>query len=67
MSTQILKDSRFRIVGYIETRSDGKQVATDSRYRIVGYYDPKTNKTTDAHVRIVGDGNFLSSLITSAR
>ena len=66
MSTQTLKDSHYRTIGYIETRSDGQQVGKDAHYRICGYYDPRTNKTKDAHYRIVGEGNLLASLITSA-
>lgn len=65
MSTQTLKDSRYNIIGYIETRSDGTQVGKDSRYNIKGYYDPKTNKTKDSRYNIVGEGNLLASLITS--
>ena len=65
MSTQTLKDSHYRTIGCIETRSDGQQVGKDAHYRICGYYDPKTNKTKDAHYRIVGEGNLLASLITS--
>lgn len=65
MSTQTLKDSKFRIIGYIETRPDGTQVGKDDKFRIKGYYDPKSNKTKDAKFRIVGEGNLLASLITS--
>lgn len=65
MSRQILKDSRYNIIGYIETRPDGTQVGKDARYNIKGYYDPKTNKTKDARYNIVGHGNLLASLITS--
>jgi hypothetical protein len=63
MSTQTLKDSHYRITGYIETKSDGIQVGKDAHYRIKGYYDPKTNKTKDAQYRVVGEGNLLTSLI----
>jgi hypothetical protein len=66
MSTQTLKDSHYRVIGYIETKSDGTQVAKDSHYRVVGYYDPKTNKTKDEHYRVIGEGNLLSSLITAS-
>lgn len=65
MSTQTLKDSHYRVIGYIETKSDGSQVGKDPHYRIKGYYDPKTNQTKDAHYRIVGSGNLLAALVTS--
>ena len=63
MSKQVLKDAQFRIIGYIEDRSDGTQVGKDAQFRIVGYYDPKTNKTKDAQFRIIGTGNLLASQI----
>lgn len=64
MSTQTLKDSQYRTIGYIETRPDGTQVGKDAQYRVKGYYDPKTNKTKDAQYRVVGEGNLLASFIT---
>lgn len=66
MSIETIKDTYYRIVGYIETRADGTQVAKDARYRIVGYFDPRRNETKDAHYRLVGRGNFLSSLLSAA-
>lgn len=63
MIKQVLKNSHFNIIEYIETRADGKQVITDSHFAIKGYYDPKSNKTTDSHFRIVGTGNLLTSLL----
>lgn len=65
MSTQTLKDSQYRVIGYIETRSDGTQVGKDKVYRVKGYYDPKTNKTKDPQYRVISEGNLLASLITS--
>ena len=64
MSRQTLKDSQFRVIGYIETRSDGIQVGKDKQFRVKGYYEPKTDKTKDAQFRVVGQGNLLASLIT---
>lgn len=64
MSTVTLKDSHQRTIGYIETRSDGIQVAKDAHKRTKGYYDPKTNKTTDSHSITDGSGNLLTTLIT---
>jgi hypothetical protein len=63
MSREILKDARYRVIGYIDTTPDGRQTAKDSRYRIVGYYEPAVNITKDARFRIVGHGNLLASLI----
>ena len=64
MSVQTLKDSSFRIIGYIETRSDGSLVGKDASFNIKGYYDPGTNVTKDASWRVIGYGNLLTLLIT---
>ncbi len=63
MSTQILKDAQYRIVGYIDTKADGSQIGKTAQYKIVGYYDPCSNITKDAHYRMVGYGNQVASLI----
>jgi hypothetical protein len=62
MSRKAIRDSRYRIIGYIETAPDGKQKATNAQYRIVGYFDPARNETKDCQYRIVGRGNVLASL-----
>ena len=49
MSTQTLKDASYRIIGYIETRSDGVQVIKSPNYRILGYYNPRSNQTKNAN------------------
>lgn len=64
MTRQTLKDSRYRIIGYIDTDSSGKQTARDHRFRIVGYYEPSADITRNAHFTIVGHGNLLASLIS---
>jgi hypothetical protein len=62
MSSEIIKDGE--IVGFIETRPDGKLVAKDTRLRIRGHYDPKTNETRDFTYKVVGHGNLLASMVT---
>lgn len=66
MSRITLKDKNYRIIGYIETRSDGVHVGKDARFRIVGYYDPRTNQTKDDRFRIVAQGDMLAALIHEA-
>ncbi|NML59885.1 hypothetical protein HHL21_02060 [Massilia sp. RP-1-19] len=66
MHRQTLKDARYKIIGYIDTASDGKQSARDARYHTVGYYDPHTNITKDNRFHTVGHGNLLASLIACA-
>lgn len=63
MSRETLKDARFRVIGYIDTASDGKQTGRDAHFRVVGYYEPRTNVTKDPQFRVVGYGNLLASLI----
>ena len=65
MSRETLRDSHSRILGYIETDSNGKQTGRDAHLRLMGYYDPRTNQTRDAHLRMVSYGNTLASLITA--
>ena len=66
MSTQVLKDAHYRIIGYVETRSDGVQVIKNAHYRILGYYDPRQNQTKNEHYQIVGQGNLLTSLLRTS-
>lgn len=63
MHRQTLKDSRYRIVGYIDTAADGKQTGKTAQFHIFGYYDPHTGLTKDQRFHIVGHGNLLASLI----
>ena len=66
MATEDLRDSGGRLLGRIETRSDGKQDGRDESGRLKGTYDPHSNETRDASGRLVAKGNMLSSLITSS-
>ena len=58
MAEQIIKDSYFRILGYIETKPNGDKIGKDSYRRIVGYYEAKTNVTKDFYQRIVAHKFF---------
>ena len=63
MAQQVLKDSKYNIIGYIDTDSSGKQTLKDKNYNIKGYYDPKDNITKDKKYNIVGHGNLLTTLL----
>ena len=65
MSRETLRDSHLKLLGYIETDSNGKQTGRDAHLRLMGYYDPRTNQTRDVHLRMVSYGNTLASLITA--
>ena len=52
-----------RIIGIIQTQSNGDQIAVDFITRkILGYYRKSLNKTTDFYGRILNDGNSLTAL-----
>lgn len=63
MTTQTIKDSSSRIIGYIETRYDGVLVLKNAASQIKGYYDPRANVTKNASSQIVGYGNILGTLL----
>lgn len=59
-----LKDKGYRILGYLDTDSDGSQTLQDAHHRLVGFYKRRSDVTTDAQHRIVGRGNILVSLLS---
>lgn len=61
-----IKDFYNRIIGYIDTKSNGDQTGYDFYHRVVGYYEKRSNLTKDFYRRVVGHGNLLVSLITQA-
>jgi hypothetical protein len=61
----VIRDSRYRVVGYIDTDRDGRQRAMNARCETVGFYDPVRKVTKDAKCRVVGYGNVLSALLAS--
>ena len=67
LSRQAIKDPNQRILGYIETLSDGRQKATAKNNRTLGYFDPKRNVTTTLENRVLARANILSGLIYEQR
>lgn len=63
---QILKDSNNRTIGKIRTIANGRLEGRDANGRVKGTYDPKPNETRDSNGRVVGKGNLLAVLISSA-
>ena len=51
MSRTSLKNARYSILGYIETRADGAQVSMDAYCRIVGDYRHSSNLTVQGRVK----------------
>lgn len=63
MASQTLKDRNHRVIGYLETRSDGMLVLKNANHQILGYYDPQRNETKNVNYSRVGQGNLLTSLL----
>lgn len=60
---QIIRDFSGRIVGYIETDSQGNKIIRDFYKVILGKYDKKSNITRDFYGKILARGDISSSLI----
>jgi len=60
---QIIRDFSGRIVGYIETDSQGNKIVRDFYKVILGKYDKKSNITRDFYGKILARGDISSSLI----
>jgi hypothetical protein len=58
-----LKTKHHRVLAYIEIDSRGVHRILDHGHRTLGYYDPRTNRTTDRHHRLIGYGYLLPRLI----
>ena len=58
-----LRDRNGRIIGKIETRSDGQQILRDGNGRRVSEYSPRDNVTRDRTGRRIGFGDLLVKLL----
>lgn len=58
-----LKDSRFRIIGYIDIAPNGDKTLRNEKFQILGYYKAKQDVTQDARFMTVGRGDILTSLL----
>lgn len=58
-----LKDSRFRIIGYVDIAPNGDKTLRNERFQILGYYKANRDVTQDARFMIVGRGDILTSLL----
>ena len=61
--TLTLKDSQFRVIGYVTINDNGDKTLKDPSFRVLGYYTASTNTTKDPSFRIVGYGDILTSLL----
>lgn len=62
-----IKDRNFRLLGYIETKSNGDRVATNVYGKILGYYRKNINATTDFTGSIIARGDVCSYLVFNER
>ena len=69
MSQEFIKEfGSGKILGIIETDSNGDQKAIDFDTRkILGFYRKKNDHTTDFYGRIIARGNCVASLIFNKR
>ena len=59
-----IKDWTGKIIGYIETQSNGDKVVKDFYQRILGRYDESMDVTKDFYGRIVAKGDQSSMLFS---
>ena len=60
---ETIKDYSGRIIGFMESQSNGDIIVKDAYGKILGRYDAATNTTKDVHGRILFKGNMAGSLI----
>lgn len=58
-----VKDWQGKILGFVETESNGNKVLCDFYGRILGKYDKSLNVTRDFYGRQVGKGDVLMTLL----
>lgn len=58
-----LKDSNYKIIGYVEINSNGDKTLKSASYKILGYYQKSTDLTKDANYKIIGHGDILTTLL----
>lgn len=63
MQEEIIKDFYHRIIGYVQTDSQGNKKAFDFYRRLLGTYSKQQNVTKDFYNRIVARGDAVVSLI----
>lgn len=63
MARTTISTRNHRILAYIEVDARGVHQITDRNHRTLGFYDPRTNRTTDQHKRIVAYGYALPRLL----
>lgn len=63
MEKQIIKDFYGKIIGSMETQSNGDIIVKDFYGKILGKYDKANDVTKDFYGKILFKGNMAGSLI----
>lgn len=63
MAKETISEYSGRVIGYIETQSNGDKKVTDYRGVILGYYKKAQNVTTDFSGRILYRGDMSAALL----
>ncbi|MBR4017413.1 MAG: hypothetical protein IKK11_06340 [Oscillospiraceae bacterium] len=58
-----LKDSNYRIIGYVDIAPNGDKTLRNEKFQILGYYSKQSDVTKDNRYMIVGRGDILTSLL----
>jgi extradiol dioxygenase family protein len=66
MARELVKDFYGKILGSLETQSNGDIIARDFYGKILGRYDKQMNVTKDFLGKILTQGNITSGLIWEA-
>lgn len=65
MNRDWIKDRNGKVLGYIDTDSNGNKVAKTRDGKVVGYYKEKFGTTTDASGKVISRSDTVVSLIFS--
>ena len=63
MGRENIKDYSGRIIGSLETQSNGDVIVRDAYGKILGRYDSNLDVTKDFYGKILFKGNMVTSLI----
>lgn len=63
MEKEIIRDFYGKILGSIETDSNGNKIVRDFYGKILGYYNKTANVTQDFYKRVIGRGDLSASLL----
>lgn len=63
VTREYIKNRSGKILGFIDTDSEGNRTARTKEGRVLGYYKKKRNVTTNVGGKILSYGDTVSSMI----